>query len=488
MKVSKKVLKKDSSDSIDKSKRRLMAGSAALVAGGLTGCSSGTAATDSQTNVAYQPASLPQFNATRCIAQLAASVGPEENRFVEWNAALRASAAGRESAFVDLNAVDHNMKQVGERLGSSIGLRLCAKSLPSLQLLEYMMVAACTNRIMAFSEGMVRDLLLRFSTDVDILLGRPATVEALARTFATLEESGAMTNPTNPAGSVRWLVDTPKRVQEFAQFAESKRERISVAVELDVGLRRGGARNTEQLLAMLKTISDSQFLHFAGFMGYEGHVPFVPLERTTPEIEFAAVQRRYAEFVEEGQQAFPELFNEPTVYNSGGSRTYHLYTDSLETPVNEVALGSAFFYPSNFHNLPDTTLRTATFFATPVLKRLDPAETYPDPDLLPDLAAENSDYEVWFTMVSGGFPGYQHFPKGLVNTPTSSSDPSRIVNMMPNQGRWMGSRDMPLEEGDYIFYQPWEADAVRWLAYLDVFRGGELIDQWPTFQPGIQLA
>jgi hypothetical protein len=151
-------------------------------------------------------------------------------------------------------------------------------------------------------------------------------------------------------------------------------------------------------------------------------------------------------------------------------------------------MGSAFFYPSNFHNLPETGLRTATFFATPVLKRLDPAELYPDADELPELAAGQPDYQVWYGMVGGGFPGEQRFPRGLVPSPRSSGDPSRIVNMLPNQGRWLGARDVALEVGDFIFYQPWEGDAVRWLAYLDVFRGGELVDQWPTFQPGIRLA
>ncbi|MCG8413490.1 MAG: alanine racemase [Pseudomonadales bacterium] len=481
-----KVSEEDKVGSINQSRRRLMTTSAALVAGGLTGCNAGVASSVNRAPGEPSTAVLPDFNAERCTDQLTSIVGPEEQRFAAWNETLRASAAGRESAFVDLNAVDYNMKLVGKRLGSRIGLRLCAKSLPSLELLEYMMLAACTNRIMAFSEGMVRDLLLRFGSGVDILLGRPATVDALNRTFVTLDELGG--SAPNPSGSVRWLVDTPRRMQEFAEFAANRHTRINVSVEIDVGLRRGGARNSEQLLAMLKTIDESPYLQFTGFMGYEGHVPFVPLERSTPAAEFAAVQSRYAEFVREGKGAYPELFEQPLVYNSGGSRTYHLYTDDLDSPVNEVAMGSAFFYPSNFHNLPDSELRTATFFATPVLKRLDPAETYPDPDLLPDLAAENSDYEVWFTMVSGGFPGSQHYPKGLVTTPTSSSDPSRIVNMMPNQGRWMGSREVPLEEGDFIFYQPWEADAVRWLAYLDVFRGEQLVDQWPTFQPGIQLS
>lgn len=471
------------------SRRQMMTTSIALLAGGLAGCSvsGGGGAQGAGNSDRASPAgfALPSFDAQRCTDQLSATVGLEEQRFEEWNNSLKTSAAGRESAFVDLNAVDHNLKLVSEALGSNIGLRLCAKSLPSLGLLEYMMVAACTNRIMAFSEGMLRDLLIRFGNDVDILLGRPATVDALARTFATLDEYSYASNPT---GSVRWLVDTPTRMREFAAFAAERGETVNVAIEIDVGLHRGGARNTDQLLEMLGIIDRSEQLRLAGFMGYEGHVPFVSLDISTPANEIALVQRRYADFLRVGREAYPAMFEEPLVYNSGGSRTYHYYTDDLETPVNEVALGSVFFYPSNFHNLPEPGLRTATFFATPVLKRLDPAEGYPDPSLLPALAAEQPNYEVWYGMVGGGFPGEQHHPKGLVTSPTSSGDPSRIVNMMPNQGRWLGARDVPLEVGDFIFYQPWEADAVRWLAYLDVFRGGLLMGQWPTFQPGIRLA
>lgn len=472
-----------------RSRRQLLAGSATLFAASLTSCGTANSSVDRnetaiRSTTGESAFTLPSFSDQRCTHLLTSTVGPEAQRFPAWNTALRARAAGRESAFVDLDAVDHNLRLVGDRLGSQIGLRLCAKSLPSLALLEYMMVAACTNRIMAFSEGMTRDLLLRYGSDVDILLGRPATVHALARTFATLDESGS---GPNPSGSVRWLVDTPDTMQAFAEFAAQHREPVNVSVELDVGLHRGGARNAEQLLAMLKTIDDSDYLRFSGFMGYEGHVPFVSLEVSSPDAEFTAVQRRYAEFVSLGREAYPALFEGPLVYNSGGSRTYHYYTEGLDSPVNEVALGSAFFYPGNFHNLPQQGLRTATFFATPVLRRLDPAETYPDADYLPGLAAADRNYEVWYVMTCGGFPGDRHYPQGLVNTPTSSGDPTRLVNMMPNQGRWLGSRDMPLEVGDFIFYQPWEADAVRWLAYLDVFRGAELVDQWPTFQPGIQL-
>lgn len=466
------------------SRRSWIATSAALVAGSLAACNTRSRAGGSAED-ATPPVALPGFDAERRTERLSSTVGPEEDRFGAWNEALRASAAGRESALVDLDAVDHNLKLVGGQLGSKFGLRLCDKSLPSLPLLEYMMLAAGTNRIMAFSEQMVAELLVRFGNGVDILLGRPASVDSLARTFATLDARGG---GPNPAGSVRWLVDTPARMQQYAAFAAERGEAISISVEIDVGLHRGGARDADQLLAMLRTIDESEFLRFAGFMGYEGHVPFVPPDRGSPAAEFAAVQRRYADFVRVGREAYPALFDQPLVFNSGGSRTYHFYTDDLDTPVNDVAMGSAFFYPSNFHNIPETGLRTATFFATPVLRRLDPAETYPDADFLPGLAAAQPDFEVWYVTVSGGFPGDRRYPRGLVPTPTSTADPTRIVNMLPNQGRWLGSREVPLDVGDFIFYQPWEGDAVRWLAYLDVFRGGQLLDQWPTFQPGIRLA
>ncbi len=410
-------------------------------------------------------------------------IPPDPDRFAAWNRALRADAAGRETAFVDLDAVDHNLTRVGGALGHRIDLRLVAKSLPCLDLLEYMMVTAGTNRIMAFAEGMVGELLLRFGDRVDILLGRPAAIGALERTFKRLDEQD---EKHNPASRVRWLVDTEARLGEYAMFAEHRHEPIDIALEIDVGLRRGGARSERELLAMLSLIDASENLRFAGLMGYDGHVPFAAGE-TAPSVEFELVQRRYDSFVRTGQQAFPALFDGRQVFNGGGSRTYHEYVDEVVTPVNDVAVGSALFYPSNFHDLDDHGLRAASFFATPILKRTDPAETPFDESFLPGIAHGNRNVEVAFYMTTGDFPGSRIYPDGLTQNldPARAEKPPRLVNLLPNQGRWWGSRDLPLEVGDFIFYQPWEADAIRWLNRLDVFRGAELIDQWETFQPGI---
>ncbi|KPK16390.1 MAG: hypothetical protein AMJ62_05745 [Myxococcales bacterium SG8_38] len=470
---------------VGRSRRQWIAASAAAVAGSVVACGDaggeGNECDQQCQPDDVPPLSLPDFEVTRCTDQIASPELPsDESRFAAWNRELRDQAPGREVALVDLDAVEHNLKVVGGQLGSRYALRLVAKSLPSVRLLEHMMVTACTNRVMAFSEGMVRDLLCRFGSDVDILLGRPATAEAAARTFATLDER--FPGDSNPASQVRWLVDTSERMNAYRDLAEQRGATIRVAVEIDVGLRRGGARNKDELLAMLSIIDGSSRLELGGLMGYDGHVYLAP-EGT----EFAEVQARYADFVRAGSEAFPALFEGSPLYNSGGSRSYHRYTDDLETPVNEIAMGSAFFYPYHFAELPETRLRRATFLASPVLKRIDPAELPFAPGLLPEMAQTNPDFEVSFYVVGGGFPAEQVFPEGLVENAVSPG-PEGVNNLLSNQAQWLGSRAVPLQVGDFVFYHPWEGDGVRWLSRLDVFRNGELVDQWSTFQPGIRLS
>ncbi len=467
------------------SRRQWLVASAAVVAGSVVACGDSSGGGEEACAPGEgAPAPLPPVDSERCTDGIESpSVAPDDERFAALNAELKSRAGGRESALVDLDAVEHNLKLVGATLGSKFALRLVTKSLPSIQLLEHMMIAACTNRVMAFCEGMVRDLLCRYGRDVDILLGRPATVEAAARTFATLDTRSA--GASNPAGGVHWLIDTVERMREYSTLADERGSAIQVCVEIDVGLRRGGALDEEELVSMLSVIDESSHLQLTGFMGYDGHVPFAPTG-ASPDREFDSVQRRYADFVSAAREAFPALFEGPMIYNSGGSRTYHRFTDDLDTPVNDIAMGSGFFYPMNFANLQENRLRRATFLASPVLKRIDPAEIPFAQGFLPGLAEDDPDLEVSFYLVGGGFPGDVVHPEGLVpNEVTSTSE--GVNNLISNQAQWLGSRELPLEVGDFVFYHPWEGDGVRWLSRLDVFRQGELIAQWSTFEPGIRL-
>ena len=105
-----KVLEEDETGPDSQSRRRLMTTSAALVAGSLAACNTVSGNDGSSEFARRSPAetttlTLPDFDAQRCTDQLITELGPEEQRFIAWNEALRDSAAGRESAFVDLDAV-----------------------------------------------------------------------------------------------------------------------------------------------------------------------------------------------------------------------------------------------------------------------------------------------------------------------------------------------------------------------------------------------
>lgn len=445
------------------SRRGLLCASAALLA---AACNP-----ESQTET---PALLPDDPVGRARGGAGNTPLPPARKFQIYAAELRERAAGRDVSLVDLDTLDANISAVKSQLGSAFALRLVTKSLPSLALLEYMMKEAGTNRLMAFSEGLLRALLERFGTGVDILLGRPSPVEAAQRTFA---ESPAA------AAKVRWLIDTRERMLEYRDLAVAQKQTIRVAVEIDVGLRRGGARTVTELLDMLDVIAKNpDDLSFAGFMGYDGHVPFAPPGFSSDK-EFEAVHERYSDFVQAATDAYPGLFGGDLVMNTGGSGTYYRYVDGLSTPANEIAMGSAFLLPAHFADLATLGLVAAAFQASPILKRIEPAELPFAEGYLPMLAKSDPSLEVSYYMVGGGFAGDLVYPDGLVPNPYMPESDG-VKNLMTNQTLRNGPKALPLGVGDFVFYQPWEAGSLVWLSALEVFRNGELKERWATFQEG----
>ncbi len=402
------------------------------------------------------------------------AVLPPPERFAAWNKELRAKAPGRDVVLVDLDAVDNNAAVIKAVVGPQFGLRLVTKSLPSLALIDYLLAKTGTSKLMAFSEGLLRELLGRFGATVDILLGRPMPVEGAYRVLNAFHQ---------PGKGVKWLVDTKERMLEYKDLAHSFHARLDVAVELDVGLRRGGARTTTELLEILAVIAaHPQQLRFVGFMGYDGHVPFAP-PGFDSDVEFAEVQSRYADFVTAGQQAYPALFAGPLVFNCGGTATCYRYGADLQTVVNDVAVGNGFLLPQRFSDLAAIGLLPAIFAASPVLKRIDPAEVPFAEGYLPMLAQSDPSLEVTFHIVAGGFPGDMVYPQGLVPNPLIPAGEA-VENLLPNQNFWNAPRALDLRIGDFVFYYPWEGDVLVWLDTAEILRSDRLTDRFLTFHDG----
>jgi len=413
-------------------------------------------------------------------AAQAAVNGLDPMRFAAWNAELRLKEPGRDTVLVDLDAVDHNIAVVRATLGPQFALRLVTKSLPSTGLIHHVMTVAHTNKVMTFSEGVLGELLDDFGWSMDALQGRPMPVEGAERLLRKYDA----------AENVRWLVDTVDRAKEYAALAKRTQTRLKVAVEIDVGLRRGGAIDNAELLNILAVIdANRKLLTFAGFMGYDGHVPYGPQFGLDSDAEFVAVHSRYKAFVQAGAAAYPYMFSrKDLVFNSGGTATYNRYTkDLVDTPVNDMAMGSGFVMPGDFANLAALGHYPAEHLATPVLKRIVPAEVPFIQGYLPQLAQSNPSLEVSFFMLSGPGPSQIVYPPQLIWNPILSTGPGTCGSIPPpsgdalgNQALMNGSHDLQLGVGDFIFGWFCEGSSVSEWGSITALRNNVIVDTWDT--------
>src|SRR5258708_5902661 len=171
--------------------------------------------------------------------------------------------------------------------GSTLATRIVVKSLPSPKLIEEIARGLSAERFMVFNGPMVLDTAHVRST-ADMLLGKPLPALEVAAVCDQLAAAGfAGFRP-------QWLVDTPQRIQEYAQVAKSRGQVFRVNAEIDVGLHRGGFQRVQDLAAALDLIKQHPSLEFSGLMGYDPHVPKMP----SPVRAYAAVIKRYQESVD----------------------------------------------------------------------------------------------------------------------------------------------------------------------------------------------
>lgn len=71
-------------------------------------------------------------------------------------------------------------------------------------------------------------------------------------------------------------VDDPRNIEDLSQAARAAHTSIRVLVEVDVGQRRCGVQPGEPALTLAQHVTQAPGLTFAGLMGYEGHLVFVP--------------------------------------------------------------------------------------------------------------------------------------------------------------------------------------------------------------------
>ncbi|MCO1336651.1 DSD1 family PLP-dependent enzyme [Microbulbifer sp. OS29] len=369
---------------------------------------------------------------------------------------------------VDLERLQNNADVLFSHLSGHYDYRVVAKSLPSLNLLDVVTQRTKTNRIMVFQLPFLQQLVKSYP-NTDILLGKPLPFAA-AKAFYS-DARGAQFDPSR---QLQWLLDSPRRLNQYASLARSLGQSLRINIEIDVGLHRGGVANEEDLNAMLSIIQREPLLKFAGFMGYDAHAAKMPGILGGPEKAISQGLDIYRGRIEQAQARLGEAFPKAPTMNAAGSPTYQLYKPHAgSAPCSEIAAGSCLVKPAGF-DLPTLSDHLpAAYIASPVLKKLSQTQIPGIEGLTGPFNWLNPNRQQTFFISGGYWKAQPESPQGLSINP--------IYGRSSNQEMLNGSSKVLLNEDDWVFLRPTQSESV-FLQFGDiaVYNKGEIVDLWPV--------
>jgi len=384
--------------------------------------------------------------------------------FAELNQQLQRDDEGIPTLLLDLDRLDANADLLAARLGGRLQLRLVTKSLASTGLLEYLAKRLQTQRFMVFHQPQLNRLARSFP-QADLLLGKPMPVAAALNFYRQL----AHHLDFDPDRQVTWLIDSQQRLMQYGELAKALGRPLRIALEIDVGLERGGFATPQALAQALLQLRQLPALRLQGLMGYDAHVAHSPPWQNQLRA-FSETDERYRLFISSAQ-GFSDLWPTKPLLNGAGSLTYLLHSQQ-ETSLNEVAVGSALLKPAEF----DTPLlkehQPALWIASPVLKVVDGALPYLQP-LQPLISAWNPNRENAYYLYGGRWPAQPVSPAGL--------DYDELYGRSANQERLVGGKGTRLTSDDWVFLHPAISEGVLGdFSEIRLLRRGQLVGRWST--------
>ncbi|WP_417800765.1 alanine racemase [Tenacibaculum sp.] len=363
---------------------------------------------------------------------------------------------------VDLDILDENITEVLSNFRNDASLRVVVKSLPSVQLIEYILHKTNSNKLMVFHQPFLTDLASRLDNKADVLLGKPMPIKTAIYFYNNLAQPN---NGFNPFTQIQWLVDTEKRIEEYINLAKQHNQKLRLNIEIDVGLHRGGFSSLENLSKGLSLIENNQdFVEFSGFMGYDPHVVKLPkiIRSQKKSLQFA--NQFYGDCKALVRNDFPELWNKNLTFNGAGSPTLNLHKEQ-RSPINDIAIGSCFVKPTMFDIPSLKNYKPAAFIATPILKNFSNT-TLPGLEKLKQFFSKKSAF------IYGGFwKADYYYPKGIKqNNLFGASTNQTMINIPKNES---------ILVDDFIFLRPHQSEFVC-LQFGEILpiRNGKIQQSW----------
>lgn len=371
---------------------------------------------------------------------------------------------------IDLDKLDKNLAILKTNLQANTDFRIVVKSLPSMELVQYIMQQADTEKLMVFHQPFLSELVNKLSANADILLGKPMPVKTAQYFYENLSEDN---QEFNPYQQIQWLVDTPKRIQEYIDLAKQLGQALRLNLEIDVGLHRGGFKDITQLKAGLKLIEQhKEYVIFSGLMGYDPHVVKLPSFIRTKEKAYRLANQFYEECKETIRQDFPNLWSANLTFNGAGSPTLSMHKNN--SPLNDVSAGSCLVMPTTFDIPTLESYQAACFIASPVLKAFK-GTTLPALEKMKSLLNLISSSNRQSFYIYGGFWKADYcYPVGIKQNSMFISTNQTMLN---------APSSVKLEVDDFVFLRPHQSEFV-FLQFGNILpiRNGQIISAWSVLK------
>lgn len=392
--------------------------------------------------------------------------GPYSPYFAVLNQSLKAHKPAIPRLIIDLDLLDQNIETLKNTIKKEMAYRVVVKSLPSKDLVEYVMKKANTKKLMVFHLPFLNDVTKSSGTETDILIGKPFPVST-ATHFYTQRKTEERFNPEK---QLQWLIDTKARLKQYLQMAESLGVKLRINLEIDVGLRRGGFQDIESLSEALNIIKENpDKLKFSGFMGYDAHVVNVPQILLSRERAFKNANDFYTECIRCVKENYAELWNEHLTLNGAGSPTLLLHKQK-DSVINDVAAGSCLLKPTDFDIDTLEEFVPASFIASPVLKKFEHTELASIERFKKLMSVWNPNLRQSFFIYGGAWKANYIEPPGVKGNTLFESTNQTLIN---------ASDRVQLDVDDFVFLRPHQSEFV-FLQFGNILtlRNGRLEGEW----------
>lgn len=379
----------------------------------------------------------------------------------------REQGAGYPVLMLDLAALDQNTKVVVDfARAQGWGVRPALKSFRSPALISYLLNRLPQPRGLVFNLSEVDPIVAAAPRGADLMTGYPPTFGELAAYLGAKPPRGLRKH------RLRILVDSVPLMEHLARLAKTTRRRVpvDVALELDVGMGRGGINDRAELAACLDVLrSDRQRLRLTGVLGYDGHATLRG-DSEYRQLVAAQAQDSYRTHLANLAALGAGLYDERTLIRNGpGSSNYRNWVGG---PADEIGCGSAFLFAGYLNGGYDTDGLAPALSLGGAVRRI--TSDHPSVPVLGITQPGASEMEI---IVQGvGSAGEVAHPPGARGDDASGGGDALIVPK--------GSVAL----GDYVIYRPEQAEVgiLRFHEMLAV-REGKVLRRWPVFdRPGAQ--